>query len=61
MISLSAWQYGTPDEKSLLERSRDIVVSIEPGAEVIFYGYYVRGEARSENRRGSHHFLIQGI
>lgn len=47
MISLSAWQYGTPDEKSLLERSRDIVVSIEPGAEVILYGYYVRGEARS--------------
>ena len=45
MKRLSEWQYGTPDEKILLERCRDIVVSIEPGAEVILYGSYVRGEA----------------
>ena len=49
MKSLSEWQYGTPDEKRLLERCRDIVVSIEPGAEVILYGSYVRGEARPDS------------
>ena len=53
MKNLAEWQYGTPDEKRLLERCRDIVVSIEPGAEVILYGSYVRGEARSEDRRSS--------
>ena len=60
MKSLSEWQYGTPEEKRLLERCRDIVVAIEPGADVILYGSHVRGEARSKNRRDSHHFLIQG-
>ncbi len=49
MKSLAEWQYGTPDEKRLLERCRDIVVSIEPGAEVILYGSYVRGEARPDS------------
>lgn len=45
MKTLSEWHYGTADEKRLLEKCRDIVVSIEPGAEVILYGSYVRGEA----------------
>ena len=45
MKSLSEWSQGTQDEKRILERCRDIVVSIEPGAEVILYGSYVRGEA----------------
>ncbi|MBW1700666.1 MAG: nucleotidyltransferase domain-containing protein [Deltaproteobacteria bacterium] len=45
MKSLAEWQYGTPNEKRLLEKCRDIVVAIEPGADVILYGSYVRGEA----------------
>jgi predicted nucleotidyltransferase len=49
MKSLAEWQYGTPDEKRLLERCRDIVVSIAPGADVILYGSYVRGEARPDS------------
>lgn len=49
MKRLSEWQYGTPDEKRLLERCRDIVVAIEPGAEVILYGSHVRGESGADS------------
>ena len=35
MKKLSKWRYGTPAEKKLLERCRNIVIAIEPGAEVI--------------------------
>ena len=45
MERLSEWRYGTPAEKRLLERCRDIVIAIEPGAEVILYGSHVRGES----------------
>lgn len=45
MKTLSEWRYGTEAEKRLLERCRDIVLTIEPGAEVILYGSRVRGEA----------------
>ncbi len=45
MKTLSEWRYGTVAEKRLLERCRDIVLAIEPGAEVILYGSRVRGEA----------------
>jgi len=43
--SLSEWHQGTQAEKRLLERCRNIVLAIEPGAEVILYGSHVRGEA----------------
>ena len=49
MKSLSEWSHGTQDEKKILERCRDIVVAIEPGAEVILYGSHVRGEARADS------------
>jgi len=49
MKRLSEWQYGTLDEKRLLERCRDIVIAIEPGAEVILYGSHVRGESRADS------------
>ena len=45
MKRLSEWHHGTQDEKRLLERCRNIVVGIEPGAEVMLYGSHVRGEA----------------
>ena len=45
MKTLSTWRYGTDAEKRLLERCRDIVIAIEPGAEVILYGSHVRGES----------------
>ncbi len=45
MKTLSEWHHGTQAEKRLLERCRNIVVAIEPGAEVILYGSHVRGEA----------------
>ena len=44
MKTLSEWRYGTVAEKRLLERCRDIVLAIEPGAEVILYGSRVRGK-----------------
>ena len=49
MKTLSEWRYGTVAEKRLLERCRDIVLAIEPGAEVILYGSRVRGEASPES------------
>ena len=35
MKTLSEWRHGTEEEKALLERCRDRVRVIEPGAEVI--------------------------
>ena len=49
MKTLSEWWYGTEAEKALLERCRDIVLAIEPGAEVILYGSRVRGDAGSDS------------
>ena len=49
MKRLSEWRYGTPDEKKLLARCRDIVVAIEPGADVILYGSHVRGDSRPDS------------
>jgi predicted nucleotidyltransferase len=49
MKTLSTWRYGTEAEKRLLERCRDIVLAIEPGAEVILYGSHVRGESRPDS------------
>ena len=49
MKTLSDWRYGTEAEKRLLERCRDIVLAIEPGAEVILYGSHVRGESRPDS------------
>lgn len=49
MKTLSEWCYGTEAEKALLERCRDIVLAIEPGAEVILYGSHVRGDARPDS------------
>ena len=45
MKSLSEWRYGTKAEKRLLEKCRDIVLAIEPGAEVILYGSRVKGSS----------------
>jgi predicted nucleotidyltransferase len=45
MKTLSTWRYGTEAEKRLLERCRDIVLAIEPGAEVILYGSRVKGSS----------------
>jgi len=44
MKTLSEWPHGTLDKK-LLEKCRDIVAGIEPGAEVFLYGSRARGEA----------------
>lgn len=44
MKKLSEWPHGT-QEKKLLETCRDIVVGIEPKAEVFLYGSRARGEA----------------
>ena len=44
MKTLSEWPHGTL-EKKLLEKCRDIVVGIEPEAEVFLYGSRARGEA----------------
>jgi len=49
MKTLSMWHYGTEEEKRLLERCRDIVLAIEPGAEVILYGSHARGESRPDS------------
>ncbi len=49
MKTLSTWRYGTEAEKRILERCRDIVLEIEPGAEVILYGSHVRGESRPDS------------
>jgi len=48
MKRLSEWPHGT-SEKKLLERCRDIVVGIEPEAEVFLYGSRARGEAGSDS------------
>ena len=45
MKTLSKWRYGTKAEKRLLEKCRDIVLAIEPGAEVILYGSRVKGSS----------------
>ena len=47
MKSLSEWHHGTQAEKRLLERCRNIVVAIKPGAEVILYGSHARGDMES--------------
>ncbi len=38
MKPISKWRYGTETEMRLLAKCRDIVLGIEPGAEVILYG-----------------------
>lgn len=45
MKPLSKWRYGTETEKRLLAECRDIVLGIEPGAEVILYGSRVKGRS----------------
>jgi uncharacterized protein len=49
MKTLSQWRYGTKEEKRLLERCRDIVLTVEPGAEVILYGSRVRGKVSPDS------------
>ena len=49
MKTLSKWRYGTETEKRLLARCRDIVLAIEPGAEVILYGSRVKGDSRPDS------------
>ncbi len=49
MKRLSQWSSGTLEEKRLLERCRDIVLAIEPDAEVILYGSHARGEPESDS------------
>jgi len=43
MKTLSTWDKGTQEEKKLLKRCRDIVLGIEPKAQVILYGSSVEG------------------
>lgn len=49
MKPLSKWRYGTETEKRLLAKCRDIVLAIEPGAEVILYGSRVKGDSRPDS------------
>ena len=48
MKPLSKWRNGTEAEKRLLAKCRDIVLAIEPGAEVILYGSRVKGDSRPD-------------
>ncbi len=48
MKTLSEWPHGTL-EKKLLEKCHDIVVGIEPEAEVFLYGSRARGEAMPDS------------
>ena len=49
MNTLSKWHYGTEAEKRLLVRCRDIVLSIEPGSEIILYGSRVKGSSEPDS------------
>ncbi len=49
MKTLSKWRYGTETERRLLAKCRDIVLGIEPGAEVILYGSRVKGSSRPDS------------
>ena len=49
MKPLSKWRYGTETEKRLLAECRDIVLGIEPGAEVILYGSRVKGSSMPDS------------
>ncbi len=49
MKPLSKWRYGTETERRLLAECRDIVLAIEPGAEVILYGSRVKGGSRPDS------------
>jgi len=49
MKTLSKWRYGTDAEKRLLERCRDIVLAIEPSAEIILYGSRVKGSSERDS------------
>ena len=48
MKRLSEWPHGTL-EKKLLEKCRDIVVGIEPEAEVFLYGSRARGDSAPDS------------
>ena len=49
MKPLSKWRYGTETERRILAKCRDIVLGIEPGAEVILYGSRVKGSSMPDS------------
>ena len=49
MKRLVEWMVGSNTERALLERCRDAVRELLPGAEVILYGSRARGDAGPES------------
>jgi predicted nucleotidyltransferase len=49
MKTLSKWRFGTETEKRLLERCRDIVLAIEPDAQIILYGSRAKGSSEPDS------------
>jgi len=49
MKRLQKWSAGRPAEQELLEKCRDVVRELVPGAEIILYGSRARGDAGLES------------